>query len=212
MNAGAHDGLSTMKAGFDAFSGSGRDAGFVIVKSAGNERGHAGHAEVQVRNGAFSTIEWDSDNTDRRSSDYIEAWFGSSNTFEFTLFDPAERSSPVVSDSNPEAIFELGGNQCRMSVTEFHPDNGDSRLVLQIKQGTTPIQDGRWILRILGDTVIDGGHVHAWVKRDNARAVIFVTGDNDQMTLTIPGTAHSVITVGACRAGTSLELNRDSSF
>ncbi len=48
MNAGAHDGTSTLEAAFDSLSAGGRDPGYVIVKSAGNERGFGGHARAGI--------------------------------------------------------------------------------------------------------------------------------------------------------------------
>ena len=48
MNAGAHDGMTTLEKAFDSITMKGKEEGFVIVKSAGNERGHLGHAQVQA--------------------------------------------------------------------------------------------------------------------------------------------------------------------
>tara|TARA_R110002110_G_scaffold260260_1_gene475885 strand:- start:67496 stop:69490 length:1995 start_codon:yes stop_codon:yes gene_type:complete len=71
MNAGPHDGTTTLEAAFDTITGKGRDAGCVIVKSAGNERTHAGHARCKAPIGV-ETIEWISKSVSRQS-DYFEA-------------------------------------------------------------------------------------------------------------------------------------------
>ena len=72
MNAGAHDGTALLEAGCDSITTKGRDPGFVIVKSAGNERGFGGHARVQAFHGMLP-IQWDSNNN-FRSEDYMELW------------------------------------------------------------------------------------------------------------------------------------------
>jgi Lipase (class 3)/Subtilase family len=60
MNAGAHDGLSTLKSAFDAATNLGRLQGFVIVKSAGNEGDTKGHAEIRAMHQGITEITWDS--------------------------------------------------------------------------------------------------------------------------------------------------------
>jgi subtilisin family serine protease len=49
------------------------------------------------------------------------------------------------------------------------------------------------------------------VERDDARAVHFSTGSANELTLSIPATARTVIAVGACRPKSPLELSTSSS-
>jgi endonuclease G len=212
MNAGAHDGLSNLEAAFDSITGNGRDPGFVIVKSAGNERGFAGHAQVQVFPG-LTQIKWTSSSA-FRMQDYIEVWSSSADELAFTLIDPQGNRSEQVSLANPAVNVPLGGNFCRLKLVQYHPDNGDTRLTLQIFPQGSPIQQGEWILEILGEEVRSrDGRVDAWVERDDgSRAVRFTTGDNDAVILSIPGTAATVITVAACHAADPLRLTDRSSF
>jgi endonuclease G len=211
MNAGAHDGTSTLEAGFDQFSGLGRDPGLVIIKSAGNERGFKGHAAAIAMQAGVSQIEWTSD-TSIRQQDYIEAWFSGYDDIAFTLIDPAGNRSATVSAVKLNDSATLGGNHCQLSLTPFHRDNGDNRLVISIQFDTRPIQPGRWILEMNGLSIPGGGEVHAWVERDASRAVTFSSGDNDEMTLSIPGTARTVITVAACDATNPVRLTNSSSW
>lgn len=210
MNAGAHDGSSTLEAAFDGFTGMGRDPGVVVVKSAGNERTHHGHARAQVALNTVSTISWKSSGV--RFEDYIEVWYGSFDSIQFTLEDPAgSPGSPQVSPAQPEASFQLDGNECRMRLSENHPDNGDNLLTVRILAGSRPIQTGTWKLHLLGLDVDGSGVVHAWVERDRSRAVTFERGDDD-MTLSIPGTAEHVIAVAACESSLPVRLTESSSF
>lgn len=214
MNAGAHDGSSTLEAAFDAFTGMGRLPGVVLVKSAGNERGHKGHASVDVPQNGFADITWES-SPETRDEDYIEVWFNAFDDIEFTLLDPAGNASTAVSATNPEVETTLNGNFCRLRLTLNHRDNGDNLLLVTIEaDDDNPIQGGLWTLRLLGKTILSpgAGVVHAWVERHDSRAVAFNTGDNDEMTLSIPGTANHVITVAACGSAMPLQLTSSSSW
>jgi endonuclease G len=211
MNAGAHDGSSTLEAAFDQFSGIGRDPGFVVIKSAGNERGNKGHACTSAMQGGVSQIVWDSDHS-LRDLDYIEVWFNGFDDIAFTLIDPAGNRSGTVSAAIPKDSASLGGNHCQLSLTCLHRDNGDNLLLVNILPGAQLIQPGQWRLEMLGLSIPGGGEVHAWVERDSSRAVNFATGDNDEMTLSIPGTARTVITVAACESVIPLRLIDSSSW
>jgi endonuclease G len=211
MNAGAHDGSSTLEAGFDQFSGSGRHAGFVVIKSAGNERGFKGHAATTAMLGGISQIVWNAD-AGVRDLDYIEVWFNSFDDIAFTLIDPAGNRSGTVSAANLKDTATLGGNQCQLQLTRLHRDNGDNVLLISILPDAQMIQAGQWRLEMNGVSLPGGGEVHAWVERDSNRAVNFATGDNDEMTLSIPGTARTVITVAACESALPLRLTDSSSW
>ena len=94
MNAGAHDGTSALEVAFDAVSNNGRDAGFVVVKSAGNERGNAGHAQIKVQSGTVHPIVWHSDATFRQQ-DYIELWYSSFDELQVHISRSGWQSVPA---------------------------------------------------------------------------------------------------------------------
>lgn len=212
MNAGAHDGMSTLETAFDTVSGKGGDPGIAIVKSAGNERGFAGHAKIQVAAGGVATLTWES-LAPFRLQDYIEVWYSGDDELEFVLKAPDGSSSAVVSDRSTKVLSNLGGNRCSFELTPNHPLNGDSLLAIRIRPDETDIQVGEWKLDVTGVSVFSSGRVDAWVERDDkARAVKFTSGDNDEMTLSIPGTADTVITVAACLSFLPTRLTTNSSF
>jgi endonuclease G len=210
MNAGAHDGTSLLEGVFDSATGKGRDAGCVIVKSAGNERGFGGHARVRAAQSSVVDVTWQSSGF--RFQDYIEAWYDAADELEFSLADPAGNVSAVVSRANPSLCATLGGNTCRLELAELHRDNGDNRLALFILPETQPIQTGTWTLSIVGSSVRSReGWVDLWVEREQSRAVTF-NPQEPKVTLSIPGTADTVITVGACSSGDPVRLAPFSSF
>lgn len=214
MNAGAHDGSSTLEAAFDAITGGGRDAGIVVVKSAGNECGAAGHARIRAFNG-IETIEWQSIDPPplipRRTKDYFEVWYSDSDDIEFTLSDPAGKATGAVTSASPTNISILNGNTCELRLSRNHPDNGQSRLTITVNQGAAPIQTGTWILKVRGVAVQSGdGTVDIWAERDDTRPVRFVVQE-PKGTLSIPGTALTVITVSASQSQLPLQLTSSSS-
>jgi endonuclease G len=212
MNAGAHDGSSTLEAAFDLITDAGRDPGYVIVKSAGNERGLGGRARVRAFNGLVN-LQWDATaGAIRRPQDYIEVWYSSLDDIEFTLVDPAGNRAGPVSRANPVVTQVLNENTCDLRLTDLHPDNGDSRLTITIAPRQSSIQSNRWTLEIVGTSIQSGtGLLDAWIERDNAREVRFVN-DEPEATLSVPGTAKSVVTVGACHSAAPLQLTPTSSF
>lgn len=211
MNAGAHDGSTTLEAAFDAITGGGRDPDCVIVKSAGNERGHAGHAKVSVADGLLAELKWAS-SARVRDADYFEAWVDGMDDVAFRLITPAGQATDFVSFDAPEIEATLGGNLCRLFLKELHPDNGAHRLVISIRAQPDPIQVGGWTLEMHGRQMLSAAReVHIWVERTNARAIRFDTQD-PEMTLSVPGTARTVITVGACNSETPSRLNDSSSW
>lgn len=225
MNAGSHDGSSTLEAGFDAITGQGRLPGIVIVKSAGNERGHHGHAKVNATTNLVETVTWKSRNI-ARPEDYIEVWYDDFDDLEFTLIAPSRQRSPAIffdpsedDPTRPKVIRgEINRNRFELRLTETHPDNGNSLLQIMIMPGGgsngAQIRRGTWKLEIVGrDVVSEEGRVDLWIERDNRRAIKFEEGADKNMTLSVPGTANTVITVAACAPeGPPIRLTSSSSY
>jgi subtilisin family serine protease len=212
MNAGAHDGQTTLEAAFDGVTGNGREPGLVIVKSAGNERGHGGHASVQAALGAVVDVEWTTD-FNSRPLDYLEAWFEPGNDIEFSLLTPDGAIIGPVSFDAPEAEVDGPGYRCRLSLSEGHSDNAHNRLAISVDRKTGgQIPAGGWKLDVLARNLVGANAmVHIWAERVGDRSVRFRLPD-PAMTLSIPGTARSVVTVGACNSGFPMRLLSASSL
>lgn len=196
MNAGAHDGKSLVEVGFDAFSEGGRKPGRVIVKSAGNEGDRQGHAELKPPAGGVMTLKWTSDEG-IWLRDRLEFWWNSANQYRFCLVEPGGESTDWVDLANPEAKGNLIGVPYELQLVRRHVDNGDSRLSLELGSGFTEIPPGQWAVRVQSVKVVEAGAVHAWIERRDDSRSRFVTHADQEMTVTIPGTANSVITVAA---------------
>lgn len=215
-NAGAHDGRSALEIGFDEFAGGGRTPGRIVVKSAGNERGKRGHAKVDLLPDSAETLTWKSWTDPGWNRDRVELWWDSINSLRFRLTAPSKQQSDWVDEAHPTLKGRLsGGGPFRMELVKRHPDNGDSRLVIEL--GTGPglnlLAEGDWALEIEAVKVRTAAEVHAWLERGGARPSEFVDSHtSEEMTLSVPGTAFSVIAVGAVDASMPIKVGPFSSY
>lgn len=185
MNAGAHDGSSLLKIAFDEFSSGGRAPGRVIVKSAGNEGGRRGHAQLTLQRGDAETIRWKTRSV-RRDQDLIEVWFPSAHDLEFELENPSGGRSALVSLTSPSDVGSFPaavGPQDRydLDLERLHLDKGDSRLLVRVRWGGRPsaFETGVWKLHVRARATFGGCHLHAWIERRNPRPLASVECDAD---------------------------------
>lgn len=212
MNAGAHDGKSSLEAAFDAFSGSGRKRGRVVVKSAGNERQNAGHAWVTLPPNSIESLRWRPANR-KGYTERIELWWKSEDDIQFRLRDPAKNWTDWVGTESPECkgTFPDGGGY-ELSFTKYHVDNGDSYLLIELGNYTDDAIHGNWMLEMRSGEIFQGGKIHCWIERNFGIATRFLDHLNEDVTLSIPGTAQSVIAVGAVKAAFPLRVGEFSSY
>jgi endonuclease G len=212
-NAGAHDGRSALEVGFDEFTGGGRVPGRIVVKSAGNERGKNGHAKVELLPGSADAIRWKSWTNPGWNRDRVELWWDSFNSLRFRLSAPSGQQSDWIDEAHPVVKGRLpGGGPFRMELVKRHPDNGDSRLVVELGSGMNLLAEGEWTLDIEAVNVRTAAEVHAWLERGGARPSEFLDHYNEEMTLSVPGTAFNVIAVGAVDTGQPYRVGKFSSY
>lgn len=211
MNAGAHDGTSLLEAAFDEFTGGGRAPGVVAVKSAGNERHLQGHARLSLLSNSVDEVAWLS-NARRRQDDVVEVWFRSCDQLAFRLRAPTGETTPSAERATPEVAGHFStGEAFDLDFDRLHRDNGDSRLVVRVTSGPQGIQSGEWVLEIAAGRVHHGS-VHAWIERRQERAIVFSRHLDEEYSLSIPGTARTVIAVGSVGSASPLALAASSSY
>ena len=213
MQAGPHDGMSVLETFLDTLTAKGTTSGCVIIKSAGNDHLSHGHARINLSHGQEYSVTWVSTEGDRYA-DYIEAWYDSDDSLEFKLVDPSGNESGTLSSTHNKLTGVLGGNPYFLDLQVFSPENGDSRLSLKIikEDGIRGIQAGSWQLIILGVNVLsDKHHIDLWIETTSGGPFIQFSDGEPNGTLTIPGTAESVITVGACECSDPVMLLESSS-
>jgi ribosomal protein L29 len=203
INSGAHDGISTLENVYENFL---NDEKFrfecSVVKSAGNERANKLHARINVQN--KDTLTWDSE-IKTRSEDRIQLWFSSINKFKFCLEYRNSRESTewVDLETNSKTKFTFSsGNECKIEYWKHKNDerNVDSCLEIIIGKGNSilgSIMTGFWDLKIkrIKGTRTEG-FIDAWIEI-GIKAIKFNNHAQEKITLTIPGTAKHIITVGS---------------
>jgi subtilisin family serine protease len=218
QQSGAHDGTTHVEVAIDNFTDGGRKPGYVVIKSAGNDRDGLGHAYVTMTAGSQENLEWVSDvqrpGRRGRLRDLIEVWFDPSRDMSFQLVNPnAEPSVAVNFTNNYQSGKFSNGNSYSLDYAERFRDNGHGRLRIEIKSGDAPaIRDGKWQLEIGNAAANQPQEIHAWVERTDWQPVKFANFPSVDTTLTIPGTARSVITVAAVHPGPSVRVARFSGF
>jgi endonuclease G len=110
-----------------------------------------------------------------------------------------------VSDTTPDVSGRLkGGGWFQMQLAKRDRQNGDSRLLVQIGESSDPrnvgVAQGTWTLEIVALTSVSGTPIHAWIARLGGEPSEFQNDVSPKMTITVPGTAQSVIAVGAVEA------------
>jgi subtilisin family serine protease len=198
LNAGAHDGTSSVERGFDLICENGHLPGYVIVKSAGNEREWRGHAWLSIGPNDSVDLVWVSDGKPRRL-DQIQLWFRNTNEYEMTLIDPRGDASPTLSITRPRVAETFAaGEQYQLTYVRRHVDNLHSCVTVEMRNTVKgrEISKGEWSLRITSGNRIDDGEIHAWIERSQDHPIQFRNA-RDDVTISVPGTARHVITVGA---------------
>lgn len=219
MNAGAHDGTSPLERACDRFTDNGARPGRVIVKSAGNERQQGRHAAVAVDQSRVKVLRWRSQqrlnavaqNRDER----VELWFEPGYQYRFSLRSPQGHFAPDVDPAHPRLEEYLpNGNLVHMELNSYANDNADGSLVIELRRGhAASIESGEWALKITGLAVSAPlQKIHAWVEWLPDRELFFQDYVDDQVTVTIPGTAGHVISVGAAAVSPVLEAYDRSSW
>ena len=213
MNAGAHDGLSPLEIGFNNFAYDDGVAlqGRAVVKSAGNERSKRGHAQFTVAANSVVTLAWRC--AERCPRVLLELWWQGTNEFSFTLKAPSGDVSPALDRDNPEVDeFFMDFGLYRMELVPNHPQNGHNLVKISLENGVAAPKANEWTLKIAAADIRDNEFVHAWIERGQHIVEFTTTNASEQMTLSIPGTSDSVITVGAIDAREPIETGAFSSF
>jgi len=203
-NGGGHSGEMPLETAMDNLA---RLPGVVIVKSAGNEQPWRIHASGTVTQGIAPVRRQFESSGSNTQQDVFEIWFDAADRISIAVQAPGG-PTPVGNDFvAPGSVntFETNANNSvRIDASSVDAGGtGDVRAIVFIGRGTAPrIQPGRWSLHFRGDQ-ITVGRFDVWIERTSradggAEQTRFTSADNDPTcTISIPGTARRIITVGS---------------
>jgi subtilisin family serine protease len=201
-NLGAHDGTALVEQMIDLELL--LEDGHMVIKSAGNEGEARHHAQITLAAGASIDLPMhvrSGDGVDR----HVEMWYEGAASVRCTVAAPALGApmSPSVDPGNTANWTvdpSLPANRrtvVRIDSRVNDPDNNDNSIHIELDPAANAkIPSGEWKLR-LANIGATPATVNMWIERGENSP----TFDSDDAlragTISIPGTARRVITVGA---------------
>jgi subtilisin family serine protease len=200
MNGGGHCGETLLETAIDSIL---RAPGVVGVKAAGNERTEQTHASGLVAQGATVTREF-TVLSNNKLNDIFEVWFDGGDELAVAVEPPGGTPLAFVPFAHQQAFTTTAGNRVSVDSDPDASNTGDTRVTIILVAGDSAfIQPGLWRLHLRGDTVRGSGRFDVWIERsfrgpgvtEQAR---FTSASADPVgTVTIPGTARRILTVGS---------------
>ena len=197
FQSGGRDGRSAFEVAVDEITQGGRKPGRAIVVPAGNRRELRQHATLNLPAGGTETLSWSGEG----DSVQLELWAAAETSYRFHF------EGQTIDQSHPEAqgALEPGGSFF-ITLTRRHVDNGDSQLFVRLGKlagrGRVTWRLGIEAIRFIHPAEPDSvgapvpKPIQAWLD-SGAGTFEFTDHVSDQMTLAVPATAATVITVGA---------------
>ncbi|HEX8149993.1 MAG TPA: S8 family peptidase [Pyrinomonadaceae bacterium] len=201
-NLGAHDGSSLLEKAIDLYA---EHEGVLVVNSAGNEREGRRHARGRVARGADYHLPFELKEEAGRvvDGDIIDLWYYPEDRFAAALRAPTGLQSEFI-PPDAEKFISFGGAVAYLSSETGNPGNGHNRINIIFEKGSGWMQ-GRWEL-ILRGVKVGRGDFDAWADRPDAVTLISFENHTDDCTVTIPGTAHNIITTSGFMTRTEYGL------
>jgi subtilisin family serine protease len=198
MNGGGHCGETNLETGIDDLL---RRPGVAVVKSAGNETGWQIHAGGQMGSSQTAALEIQLETNDHQD-DILELWFSGEDAISVAAQAPGGAVSDFVAPGGEDMVQTSAGNQVQLSSDVDAAGTGDTRVTLILSRGTAPfLQPGVWKVHLRSGTVADGRY-DAWIERTSRspageQARFTAASTDESRTISIPGTAKRIITVGS---------------
>lgn len=217
MNAGAHNGTTTVEQQCTEFTGRSSKPGRIIVKSAGNERNSNRHAVLSITGTRDWQLKWNSQpKKDQVGAtqvpDHLELWFGNHNVYEFILQTPDLGQYTIPVDKPVEEVLDTRNGLLARYSQYAGETTRMSKLVLEILPGKkTAVQSGEWTLTMRPLKYKAEDLVHAWLELSDVRDITFKYYAHPGCTITVPGTSADVITVAAMTAAAGAAIYQDGS-
>ena len=207
-NLGPHDGTSLVEQAIDLELAVPRRA---VVKSAGNEGAANHHAMSQtpIPIGGSLPITFSAPAGDMNNR-HMECWYNGTTSLDVTLTAPGVPppvSAPVHPGDAPLPFvtnpLALAANQVPATITssDLIVENGDKQITVDfVPPAGVAIPNGTYTITFT-NTGTAPATVHCWLNRSAAGGAtpVFTSNRTRSHTISIPGTATSVITVASVR-------------
>lgn len=191
-NYGSHEGDSLVTTYLDSVSSLGRT---VICVGSGNNGRDALHVLGQLRMGMESKAELSV--SEYESSLNVQLWKSYADLFDIFITNPAgERVGPLNERLGPQRFY-MGRTQLLIYYGKPGPYSTSQEIYIDFLPMNQYVNSGIWTFTLVPRQVVDG-RFDMWLPGGG----VLNTGTkflnpNPETTLTVPGTAAKVITVGA---------------
>lgn len=195
-NYGAHNGTSITELYLDTISGFGK---LSVITGAGNEGNAAIHASVSLRSPTAQSVEFAA--ASYQTPFNLQLWYSAADQFSVELEAPSGLRRPLSLETiSTEYSFPYATVQATSrSSTPYNPLR---ELFLTFYPSDSYLDSGIWKLHLSPARIRDG-EIHLWLSgADTLQPGTRFLQPDPYGTVTIPGTARSVITVGAYNSNT----------
>lgn len=195
-NIGAHDGTDPFERALDAFV----KRGTPFAVSAGNEAEDQDHIDGKISQGQNVTFQLEFRQTTIDVA--IDVWYSPQDQISATLHAPDGTTYPVRTLPGGTSA---GFGQINTTAASFVNGN---ELYIEVNS-TNPLPINGWSVSLIATQIRSQGFWNAWTDSETCTfpGSFFLPGDgyviDSQNTIGIPGTARSVVTVGAYITKTS---------
>lgn len=192
---GPHDGSSLLARFLDNAAESGRT---VICVGSGNEGASSGHAAGRLRTGAVETVELAVADYERTLS--IQLWKNYADLFLVTLRSPSGQEIPVQFSQIGRQYVLTQSTEVLVYAGQPSPYSVQQEIFFDLLPRQTYIEAGLWTIRLEAVKAVSGEYQMYLPGQEVRAAGTRFVRPAPQLSLTIPGTAAKVVTVGAVYA------------
>lgn len=189
-NIGPHDGTSILEIAFDEAVG---EPGLCIVKSAGNAASSGCHAQGRIGAGSSERIAVRVPANKR--NDIIDFWYPGAARFTASVTGPGASATEPVGPGERRIFDGPDGDQIVIDHRENDRGNGDKRIYIELRGGGNGrLTTGDWTIELENPESTEHPF-HGWIQRHTPFSKFRPPHLSEDFTLSIPGTARSIITV-----------------
>jgi len=183
-NSGGHDGMSSIERVLDRLT----SEGIVVVVSAGNEGIRGAHAQGNLARDQTTTLTVIP--TVDEDEIYLEIWYSASDEMNISLKCP---DGQILNGSTSSSGFSTP----RGTIHIAQDSSGSGKAWRIMAVSSTNMTEDQWTVTLQGSSLSRPAEWDAWLSTKGK----FLPGSGYEVTpnktVTVPGTAQNVITVGA---------------
>ncbi len=197
-NEGSHRGLSLFEQYIDDMCLFWKNN---IVAAAGNNADKGGHKEIKLENNKIQEVEFVIGESERILN--INLWPNFVDDFSVELISPSNEKTSAISEENAVAINNIGSTNIKGVFYPIAPYSLIRRISFQIKS-IRSIQSGIWKLRFQPKNIVVGNvNIYLPTSEGLSKDTRFLE-PTTRLTVTVPGSANRVITVGSFNSRTDV--------